>query len=182
MGQKLWGVYPHRVTDKQHPLLRDVNTRFDVPHSRFNQITRAQFEAAGLSVLVESETAGVHLAASQDQYSMVFFQGHPEYDTNSLLKEYKREVMRFISSERSDYPPQPEFYFNKNARDIVENFKAKVLSAKSTQNTNMPIFPEHAIEDELDNTWRDSSKGIINNWLGLVYEKNDFEKQKTTHK
>ncbi|MDX8381731.1 MAG: homoserine O-succinyltransferase [Ghiorsea sp.] len=182
MGEKLWGVYPHRVTDKQHPLLRDVNTRFDVPHSRFNQITRAQFEAAGLSVLVESETAGVHLAASQDQYSMVFSQGHPEYDTNSLLKEYKREVMRFISDERSDYPPQPEFYFNEAASNIIEGFKAQVLNAKSIKDSNMPTFPEAKIEDELDNTWRDSSKGIINNWLGLVYEKNDFEKQKTTHK
>jgi len=183
MGEKLWGVYPHRVTDKQHPLLRDVNTRFDVPHSRFNQITRAQFEAAGLSVLVESETAGVHLAASQDQYSMVFFQGHPEYDTNSLLKEYKREVMRFISGECSDYPPQPEFYFNTTANKLVDAFaqQAKTLKAEGSSHTkNTLSFPDQAIEAELDNTWRDSSKGIINNWLGLVYEKNDYERKSTS--
>ena len=47
-----------------HPLVNDVNTQFDVPHSRFNAISREQFESAGLHVLVESEVAGVHLAVS----------------------------------------------------------------------------------------------------------------------
>jgi homoserine O-succinyltransferase len=26
----------------------------------------------------------------------------------------------------------------------------------------------------LDNTWRDTAKGIVNNWLGMVYEHTDF--------
>ena len=45
MGFKRWGVFSHQVTDRLHPLVNDVNTRFDVPHSRFNDISRAQFEA-----------------------------------------------------------------------------------------------------------------------------------------
>ena len=36
LGFKRWGVYLHRVMDRKHPLVSDVNTRFDVPHSRFN--------------------------------------------------------------------------------------------------------------------------------------------------
>jgi len=31
--------------------VNDVNTLFDVPHSRFNDVSREQFEAAGLRVL-----------------------------------------------------------------------------------------------------------------------------------
>ncbi|MES9859771.1 MAG: homoserine O-succinyltransferase, partial [Candidatus Thiodiazotropha sp. 4PDIVS1] len=85
MGDKLWGVFSHRVQDSKHPLVNDVNTRFDVPHSRFNQISREQFNQAGLKVLVESEEAGVHLAVSSDGIRVVYFQGHPEYDTISLL-------------------------------------------------------------------------------------------------
>jgi homoserine O-succinyltransferase/O-acetyltransferase len=73
---------------------------FDVPHSRFNEIGRDQFEAAGLHVLVDSPEAGVHLAVSRDRFRFVFFQGHPEYDTISLLKEYKREVMLFHQRRR----------------------------------------------------------------------------------
>ena len=84
---KIWGVFPHRVVEPNHPLVRDVNTRFDVPHSRWNAVLREQFDAAGLRVLVESEEVGVHLATSADGLRFVFFQGHPEYDTVSLLKD-----------------------------------------------------------------------------------------------
>jgi len=91
--KKIWGVFEHRVTDSRHPLVADVNTRFDVPHSRWNDVSRAQFEAAGVKVLVESAEAGVHLAVSHDGLRTVFFQGHPEYDTISLLKEYKRDLL-----------------------------------------------------------------------------------------
>lgn len=48
---KRWGVYSHRVAQPGHPLLRDINTRFDVPHSRYNEISKQQLEDAGLTVL-----------------------------------------------------------------------------------------------------------------------------------
>ena len=58
LPQKLWGVYTHRVVAPSHPLLREINTRFDVPHSRYNAITRKQFVAAGLQILIESPEIG----------------------------------------------------------------------------------------------------------------------------
>ena len=104
---KIWGVFSHRVVDNTHPLVNDVNTRFDVPHSRWNAITRQQFDAAGLRVLVESDTVGVHLATSTDGLRLVFSQGHPEDDTISLLKEFKREAGLYAAGQRADYPPFP---------------------------------------------------------------------------
>ena len=47
----------------------------------------AALEAAGLTVLIESDCGEMHMAVSSDQFSIVYFQGHPEYDWNSLLKE-----------------------------------------------------------------------------------------------
>ena len=44
---------------------------------------------------------------SKDLFREVYFQGHPEYNINSLLKEYKREVMRYFTDQRTDYPPEP---------------------------------------------------------------------------
>jgi len=175
MPQKLWGVYPHRIGREQHPLLRGINTRFDVPHSRFNEIPRDALEKAGVTVLIEGEEAGVHMAVSADQFSIVFFQGHPEYDWNSLLKEYKREVLRYISGERRDYPPHPEHYFSAEAAAIVDQYQQAVLAAQR-QNTPIPPFPEEQIEPHLDNTWGDTGKAIFNNWLGLVYRKADYDR------
>ena len=109
--------------------MNTVNTLFDVPHSRFNDISRGQLEEAGLHILAESERAGVHLAVSADGFRQVFFQGHPEYDTISLLKEYKREVRRFASGERSDYPPFPERYFCLQSRAILDEHAFAVRTA-----------------------------------------------------
>ena len=169
MGFKRWGVYPHRVVDRRHPLVADVNTRFDVPHSRYNDISREQFEAAGLHVLVESEIAGVHLAVSDDWFRMVFFQGHPEYDTVSLLKEYKREVARFSKGERPDYPPLLDNYFSLKAQAILDEHRERVLSAHA-QGKIVPEFPESLISAGLDNTWHDTAEAVIDNWVGKVYQ------------
>ncbi len=166
---KRWGVFTHRVTDRSHPLVNDVNTLFDVPHSRFNQIDREQFEEAGLHVLVESHEAGVHLAVSADRFRVVFFQGHPEYDTISLMKEYKREVIRYANHEREDYPPFPENYFRRQIRAILEEHQDQVMAARSSRQA-MPPFPEELVARTLHNTWHDTAESVINNWVGKVYQ------------
>ena len=169
LPRKRWGVYTHRVTQTEHPLLRDINTRFDVPHSRNNDVARAQLEAAGFEILVHSDEGGVHMAVSPDQFRIVYLQGHPEYDRNSLLKEYKREVLRYINGERDEYPPHPENYFSPEALAIVDGYRQMTLTSQK-QGLPIPPFPEQQIEPYLDNTWRDTGKSVFNNWLGLVYQ------------
>jgi homoserine O-succinyltransferase/O-acetyltransferase len=168
LGYKRWGVYSHHVVDRRHPLVNGVNTRFDVPHSRFNQIDRQQFESAHLPVLVESSSAGVHLATSEDGFRLIFLQGHPEYDTISLLKEYKREVVRFFNGDRSDYPPFPEHYFTLQSQAILDEFRHAVIAAQQ-QGEPLPAMPERLVARRIDNTWHDSAEAMINNWIGMVY-------------
>ena len=176
LGYKRWGVYSHRVVDRTHPLVQGVNTRFDVPHSRFNQVDRNQFEDAGLHVLVESEEAGVHLAVSEDLFRIVFFQGHPEYDIISLLKEYKREVVRFARGECEDYPPFVENYFTRQCEAILEEHQDRVIEAKHNGQP-IPEFPEGLIANQLDNTWHDSAEAVINNWIGKVYQITNIDRR-----
>jgi homoserine O-succinyltransferase len=174
---KRWGVYSHRVTRPQHPLLREINTRFDVPHSRFNDISRASLEKENLTVLVESEEGGVHMAVSPDQFRIIYLQGHPEYDTNSLLKEYKREVLRYLNGELPAAPPLPDHYFPERAAHIAERF---VIAAEKALREDRPLddFLEKEIAPELDNTWGDTAKAIIANWLGLVYQLTNLDRRK----
>ena len=169
LGFKRWGVYSHRVVDRRHPLVSDVNTRFDVPHSRFNDVSREQFEAARLHVLAEGDVPGVHLAVSEDLFRIVFFQGHPEYDTISLLKEYKRELGRFIKGERDDYPPLPDNYFAVRTQAILDEHRDHVAAARE-RNEPVPELPESLITKTLDNTWHDTGEAVINNWMGKVYQ------------
>ncbi|MGD0961110.1 MAG: homoserine O-succinyltransferase [Methylomonas sp.] len=166
---KRWGVYSHKVLDRTHPLVAEINTRFDVPHSRYNEIFPDDMRRQGLKILVASQEAGVHLAVSPDGFRIVFFQGHPEYDDISLLKEYKREVLRYYHGERADYPPYPEHYFDADVREILANYQCHVQNAKQ-QGLTLEAMPEDLIIPHLDNTWRDSAKSVFNNWLGKIYQ------------
>lgn len=177
LDSKRWGVFEHRVTMHNHPLVQTINNRFDVPHSRFNQIDRRQLEQAGLHVLAESETAGVHLAVSPDLFRQVFFQGHPEYDINSLLKEYKRETGLYLKGQRHSYPPFPDNYFNIRVQAILDEYRLRVERSRQ-QNEALPEFPEALIMPMLDITWRDTAKAVVSNWLGMVYQITNKERSK----
>ncbi len=169
LERKRWGVYSHRITHTRHPLLRNINTRFDVPHSRNNDISAEQLRAAGFEILAQGPESGVHMAVSPDMFRIVFLQGHPEYDRISLLKEYKREVNRYFVGERENYPDSPENYFTPEVDQIVDSFKIRLEQTK-VNGQSPPAFPEQEIEPYLDNTWRDTGKSIFDNWLGLVYQ------------
>ena len=163
-GDKVWGVFSHRVVAPNHPLVMDVNTRFDVPHSRWNAISRAQFDQAGVRVLVESETAGVHLAVSADGLRTVFFQGHPEYDTVSLLKEYKRDLSLAAQQKTAAWPPFPHGYFNAQAQAVLNEYIVRLQAGENL------AFPEALLLPQLDNTWHDTAEAVIGNWVGAVYQ------------
>ena len=179
LSKKRWGVYSHRVTDQSHPLVHGINTRFDVPHSRFNQIDFAQFKKAGLHVLARSEEAGVQLAVSADGFRTVYFQGHPEYDSISLLKEYKREVglfaLAYNKGENIGYPPFPANYFNKFTQAIFNEYQYRLMTAIDAS-AEVPHFPEALVLEHIDNSWHDTGAAIMANWMGLVYQVTNVER------
>ncbi|NOQ16803.1 MAG: homoserine O-succinyltransferase [Methyloprofundus sp.] len=166
---KRWGVYAHKVIDRKHPLIAEINTRFDVPHSRFNAVFQEDLAKHGVKTLVASDEAGMHLAVSPDGFRIVFFQGHPEYDNISLLKEYKREVLRYINQEIDEYPPFPQYYFNVEVQGIFNRYQEHIQKTLPNKQDILP-FPEQEVIPFLDNTWRDTAKAVFNNWLGKVYQ------------
>jgi len=169
LATKCWGVFRHEVTRQDHPLVADVNTRMAVPHSRFNDIPRADFEAAGLHVLVEGQEPGAQLAVSPDGFRTVFMQGHPEYDRISLMKEYKREIGLCIGERHDLYPPLPAHYFDERSTALLGEYRDRVRTALATGEPPPP-FPEAAVRERLHNTWHDSGEALIGNWIGLVYQ------------
>ena len=126
-------------------------------------------EANNLKILAVGEDDCVHLATSEDGFRSIFFQGHPEYDTISLLKEYKREVLLFIDDKRKHYPPFPERYFGVESSAILREYKSRLLQAMQHDQA-LPEFPENLIVHSLDNTWHDTAGEVISNWVGLIYQ------------
>ena len=166
LPQKRWGVYSHEhVSD--HYLLDGLETPVEAPHSHHFNLTPEEFEAAGSRVLVSGNEAGVHMAVSDDETRFVFFQGHPEYDPISLLKEYKREIGRFVEGGRTDYPPFPEHYFNKSEQVSLDGYREDVVVAMS-KGQGLSEFPESAMSIARDRSWSTAGRQIFRNWLSEV--------------
>lgn len=164
-GGKLWGVYRHRVCARTHPLVKHMNTVFDAPHSRHNTISRAQFEDSGLHILAASQQAGVHIAVSPDGFRLICFQGHPEYDTVSLMKEYWRDLALYEEGKLEQPPPYPEHYLSEEALAVLEG------------HTGAPDEDlKKRVGDMLENTWRDSARSIMASWIGLVYQTTNMDR------
>ncbi len=167
LPQKRWGVYAHKRLDPRHPLLEGLGEKLLFPHSHYFDVSRAAIEAAGVEVLLYSDQAGVLLAASDAAPGWVMFQGHPEYDAVSLLKEYKREVTRFIAGER-DYPPYPEHYFPDAAEAILADYRRRLEGALE-RGAEPPEFPEDELTPLVVNTWSQAGQRMFRNWLAGVH-------------
>lgn len=177
LPEKCWGVYKHFVTDITHPLVSNLNTRFETPHSRYNDMPRALLKEQGLHILAESPQSGVHIAVSADKFRWIFLQGHPEYDRVSLLKEYKREIIRWHAGARQDYPVLPENIVEPHATVILDDYASQVSRAKLS-GEGLPDFPEHLVLPDIHITWRDTAKALFSNWLGRVYQVTHSERAK----
>ncbi len=94
LPHKLTGVYLHHtnVEKMQRKILRGFDYQFYAPHSRYTSVSKEDIEKIDdLDILAESKDAGVYIVASKDG-SRFFVTGHPEYDPDTLDKEYKRDL------------------------------------------------------------------------------------------
>ena len=91
LPSKLSGIFEHRVLYPSCRLFRGFDDVFRAPHSRHTQVLARDVAAAsGLTILAESDEAGVTLVESED-HSQVFMTGHLEYDRDTLDGEYRRD-------------------------------------------------------------------------------------------
>ena len=98
-GHKVFGIFRHRACDLRHPLLRGFDEEFLAPHSRHSEVRLQDVSACpDLDVLAVSEDAGLYIAASRD-LRRIFVTGHAEYDSDTLAKEYFRDVARGLPIE-----------------------------------------------------------------------------------
>lgn len=106
ISPKQFGIFRHGISQKNVPLLRGFDDWFFAPHSRHTEIRRDDIiKIAGLSILSESDEAGVYIVASNDG-RQIFVTGHAEYDPCSLKTEYDRDLGKGldIAVPRNYYP------------------------------------------------------------------------------
>jgi homoserine O-succinyltransferase/O-acetyltransferase len=169
------GIPRHRLDDKQfgvfhyekvrdHALTAGGESAMRIPHSRWNEVRADALESCGYQVLVQSAQAGVDLFVKKKRDSLfVHFQGHPEYGTRTLLKEYRRDIKRFLRRERETYPSMPQGYFDAAATELLSDFRDKVTA--NPREELLGEFPETTVVNGLQETWQLSATSVYRKWL-----------------
>jgi len=92
LEKKLFGVFRHHADYKRAILLRGFDDEFYVPHSRHTTVLREDVEKIpSLKILASSDEAGLY-AVMTPQGRQIFITGHSEYDGDTLMHEYLRDV------------------------------------------------------------------------------------------
>jgi len=169
MREKTCGVFEQSLW-RPHALTEKVAGPFCSPHSRWNEVREDELTACGYSILTKSEHAGVDMFVKKKRRSLfVHFQGHPEYGARTLLKEYRRDVGRFLREERDFYPAMPSGYFDGPALTILSEFRERAL--RNRQEDLVKEFPEQTLGGRLHNRWRRSAIGIYANWFRYLVQR-----------
>lgn len=108
LKEKMFGVFPHKVTEKNIKLLRGFDDEFFAPHSRHTEVRREDIEKVkDLTIMAESEESGVYIVTAK-KGRQIFVMGHSEYDPLTLKSEYDRDISKGLDIK------VPKNYFPKD--------------------------------------------------------------------
>lgn len=109
-----------------HPLLAELPSSWPVPHSRHNGLDEAELLGKGYTVLSRAPRVGADSFVKQVGASLfLFLQGHPEYGPDSLFREYRRDVTRFLDGLRDAHPDLPEGYFDRQTAGALAKLRRR---------------------------------------------------------
>jgi homoserine O-succinyltransferase len=165
LPEKRCGVYLHGLL-AGHPLLAGVSAPLAMPHSRWNELPLDALRAAGYEVLSFSPETGADAFVRRERSLMLFFQGHPEYEDTTLLKEYRRDVGRYLSGRQAHYPTMPHGYLSAEAKEVLDRFKERAHHERTP--ALLEQFPFAAVAAALGNTWRPAAVALYSNWLDFI--------------
>ena len=163
LDDKCFGIFESkRVSD--HRLTAGSPFHFPMPHSRWNYIPESELSGAGYLPLTRLHAGGVDSFIRQRKSLFVFFQGHPEYEPDTLFLEYRRDVARYLRRERETFPAAPVGYFSSGA---TERFAAFARRARGARYEDLLAdLPEAEIDQKLDKSWAAVGARMYRNWLG----------------
>ena len=169
---KCSGVFEGSVEDPTDPLAAGLPRAVPIPHSRLNGVPEAALRDTGYRVVIGTGSSGAGWSvAAREQAGGLFVlcQGHPEYGTLSLLREYRRDVRRCLfGGGRIPYPRLPEGYLGEEAVDKLTEFERRAQTTNADPCELWPTFPFEEVAATVENSWSAASAMLYANWLELA--------------
>lgn len=163
---KVCGIY-HCSTVTDHPLIRHISADFRLPHSRWNGLPEAELTRRGYQVLTRAQGAGVDCFIKQQSSLFVYFQGHPEYESDTLLREYCRDVNRYLNGESSAYPSIPCGYFHREAERELATIQSQADARPAAE--TLARIASVALPAAKVSGWSATARTLYGNWLAHLH-------------
>jgi len=176
LPKKMSGLFECSLA-RDHPLTVGLPQSWLNPHSRCNDLPEAELLEKGFEPLA-TLSVGLDTFILQKKSLFVFFQGHPEYDPESLLLEYIRDVKRYIEGQRETYPDPPVGYFDQQTSEQLEELRQQAFQKRDVESLNAVtrLIQGYKVE----NAWRTPAMTFYRNWLNyLANEKAKREGQRS---
>lgn len=149
-----------------HALTAGMPSSFNLPHSRWNGLPEEALTASGYEVLTRSADAGVDTFVKQQNSLFVFFQGHPEYESHTLLLEYRRDVGRYLRGETNTYPLLPRNYFPWQTAAALAGLQQQAMSCRREE--LLAEVSNVLSETRIETSWHPTAAGVYKNWLEYI--------------
>ena len=161
LAEKRCGVFAHELG--VHALARGLRAPLCTPHSRWNDLPVPALRAAGYTLLSYSAQNGADIFIKERATLLLFLQGHPEYEATTLLREYRRDIGRFLRGQQPHYPQLPEGYLSAEATQLLLGFREQALVRPDPQ--LLSSLPLARIEAGIENRWQVNAVALYRNWL-----------------
>jgi homoserine O-succinyltransferase/O-acetyltransferase len=169
---KCSGVFGGTVENPSDPLAVGMPGVVRVPHSRLNEVPEAALTGAGYRIVVGSGSSGAGWSVATREHGDALFvlcQGHPEYGTLSLLREYRRDVRRSLFGRGAvPYPRLPDGYLGEEAVGKLIEFERRAQATNLDPRELWPTFPFEEVAATVENTWASASATLYANWLQVA--------------
>jgi homoserine O-succinyltransferase len=166
LREKCFGLFEcGRASD--HPLMAGLASRVLMPHSRWNDLPEEELAESGYWILTRSAEAGVDAFIKQRKSLFILFQGHPEYEANTLLLEYRRDIGRYLRGERDVYPTMPRGCFDQETVDLFTALAQEAMHDRREE--LLGKFPAVPVQQLNAWPWRTAAASIYTNWLAYLY-------------
>jgi homoserine O-succinyltransferase len=170
LPEKRFGVFEHQKR-LDHFLLEGSPGSIATPHSRWNELPGKALASSGYNILTESSKAGVDMFIKRGKSLFVFFQGHPEYEAETLWREYRRDVGRYLRGEQARYPGLPNDYFDATTMQALQAFRLRAEADR--REPLLSEFPVALMPAGIAATWRSQAACTYRNWFKYMAAKRE---------
>jgi homoserine O-succinyltransferase len=172
LDAKCTGVFDQQA-ESDHPLTAGLGSPIVLPHSRLNTVALDAVGDAGYRLALHSEAVGWSVVTKDVGRShVVLVQGHPEYDPSSLLREYHRDVRRYVLHERDELPCLPLRCTAPEDWEQLDQLHRQVIGGDRNP-ALVEAVPFNQVGERARWPWGATAVGLYTNWMAGVPKRSE---------